>query len=179
MPIIHKNEDGTEVEVFTAEEVEAAKTAAIEAAQPPAPEPAPAPAPAQDPNNEPTVADALNKIKELEGALRARDIDAAAARFAGNDPEKQNAYKTAFNQLTGFEANPDGFAAQAAAAARLAFGSDQPVSVPVPAAVGPGRPVGDSAPLSTDKDKEIQAVLGIKTEDVTKYGDAATQAASS
>lgn len=117
------------------------------------------------------VAEVKKTVDALQATFVAERLERTAQRFAGDDAEKQGAYKTAFSRLSGYADTPEGQAEHAAAAARLAFGDDKTVDVGSMSGTGGGRNV-DEKPraLTTDADKALQGALGITPEDVEKYG---------
>lgn len=172
MPIKYKQEDGTEIEVYTAEEVEAAKTAAIEESKPVPPE-VPNTPPA--PEGTVDVRELASSVNDLKRQLADERIGKYASTYAGDDAEKQSAYKTAFGRLTGYEDNADGQQARAADAARLAFGNDATVfdvtrvSPTTTGAAAPG------TPAATEADSVVRKALNITPEMVKEYGPGGTK----
>lgn len=169
-----KQEDGTEIEVLTPEEAQAQAEAAVEEykkANPPVEEkPAEVTPPKVEGGDDP-VAALTKTVEGLQTQLQQERLGKFAHTYAGADAEKQNAYKTAFTRLTGYEETPEGQQQRAADAARLAFGSDQPVvDVANLAPTQTGGPSGDKKPAQTEADATIQKALGITPEMVKTFG---------
>lgn len=123
-------------------------------------------------NNPPKSDDTLvARLQKLEDDNKSMRISSFATRFAGADVEKQTAFKTKFDRLTGYEETEAGWSERATDAAKLAFGEAAGINIGDVAGAGGRNPDNVKQVAQTEADKQIQSVLGISAEDVTKYGN--------
>ncbi len=186
-----KNEAGEEIEVFTAEEVEAkakeaaaaAATEAIEKYKQENPAKTPEQIAAEQKAAEEKAkqdAEPINKLqadlKAVQDKLHQKEVSEMARAYAGSDKTKQDEFKAAFGKLTGFDATPEGFALQAESAAKMIGIDVRNVNVGDVAATGGGRNIdAPGTKPATEVDKGVQKALGISKEDAEKYGPKAAE----
>lgn len=151
--------DGNEVEVFTKAEVEQIindRVASVEGKI--------------KPFDESKFGEVVSRIDKVEGYVSSSRVKELGAPFVGGDKEKLKTFTESFNRLSGYEDTEEGQSQRAAAAARLAFGTDVGIDTAALGAGG-GRSVdGTPTPQQSASDKAIQDALGISQADVTKYG---------
>lgn len=104
-------------------------------------------------------------------ALKKRDVQDMAKKFAPGDPDKQKEILANIDRVTGFEDTPEGMVQQAEAAARMAGIDTAGVNVSDVSATGSGRNIDVAdAKKTSEIDESLQKGLGISKEDVEKYG---------
>lgn len=173
-----KQEDGTEIDVFTQEEVDAkakeaadkAAAEALDAYKKEHPED-PTPNPKEEDQPPAWAKPLIDKVAALDGNQTKSHLSRV---LNGLDADKQKEVEAKFETLTtGYDSTPDGLARRAEDAYLLATGAkfegDAFNMGNLGAAGGQKPAIGDSA-AQTATDKTVQTALGITPEDVKKYG---------
>jgi hypothetical protein len=168
-----------DIEKAKQEAVDAAKEAAIEeykAANPSetAEEKAAREAKEKEAEGEKTPAELAQEAADraVAAALRTRDIQDMAKLYAPGDSAKQKEIIDNARRVSGFEETPEGLVSQVEAAAAMSGIDTKGVDLSGLAMTSGGRDV-DVKPnvKATEADATVQNALGIKPEDVEKYGD--------
>lgn len=153
-----------EADEAATQKIKDAETAAIEAYKKEHPEQVADPVAATE------LGTLKTQVETLTASLSKKEQDAAIAKYTGGDAEKETKVRAEFDKMSGY-ADP---AARAEAAAKVALGEAKVVNVGDYSGAGNRNPDNNhnAVPLSRASDQALQKNLGLKPEDVAKYGPA-------